>query len=179
MPFQDIPRRGLSPLWIIAIFLSFSETILGIAVTQTSGGIRVALTVFVIVFPAIVCGVFFLILWNRPYVFYPPAEFSGDVGVQAYVEAMHYRGAAQIPQFVDSRTVYQKLSTAAGSTDTTVSGPAVVSLRALLTVCGTTPDAFATAAQLLTQLQQVMAAAIIDDAKLKTLNDAITALKLN
>jgi hypothetical protein len=49
----------------------------------------------------------------------------------------------------------------------------------LLTVCGTTPDAFATAAQLLTQLQQVMAAAIIDDAKLKTLNDAITALKLN
>lgn len=94
MPFENIPRRGLSPLWIIAIFLSFSETVLGIAVIQTNGRIQVALTTFVIVFPAIVCGLFFLILWKRPYVFYPPGEFSGEVGVQAYVEAMHYRAEA-------------------------------------------------------------------------------------
>lgn len=92
MPFKDIPRRGLSPLWIIAIFLSFSETVLSVAVIHTAGGIQIALTTFVVVFPAIVCGLFFLILWKRPYVFYTPAEFGGKVDVQAYVEAMHYRG---------------------------------------------------------------------------------------
>ena len=63
--------------------------------------------------------------------------------------------------------------------DTAVSGPAIASLRALLTAYGTTPDASATADQLLTQLLQAMAEASTDDAKLKSLSDAITTLKLN
>ncbi|MGA3130340.1 MAG: hypothetical protein ABSD59_06040 [Terracidiphilus sp.] len=87
--------------------------------------------------------------------------------------------AAQAQQSVNIRTAYQKLSKAASSTDPTVSGPAIASLRALLTACGTTPDASDTAAQLLTQLQQVMDAAVTDDATLETLSDAITTLKLN
>jgi hypothetical protein len=95
MPFNEIPRRGLSPLWIIAVFVSFSETVLGVAVIQTKGGIQVSLTTFVIVFPAIVCGLFFWVLWKRPYVFYTPADFGGDVGVREYVEAMHYQREAQ------------------------------------------------------------------------------------
>ena len=77
------------------------------------------------------------------------------------------------------RTVYQKLSEAANSTDTAVSGPAITSLRALLTACGTRPDASATAAQLLDQLKQAIIATTTDDAKLKALSDAITNLKLN
>jgi hypothetical protein len=85
---RDIPRRGLSPLWIVALFLSFSETVLGIAVIKTSGNIQLSLTVFVITFPAIVCGLFFLILWKKPQVFYTPKEFSNEGGVKAFVEAM-------------------------------------------------------------------------------------------
>jgi hypothetical protein len=88
MNSSDIPRRGLSPLWVIALFLSFSETVLGMAVMNTSGGIQIALTSFVIAFPTIVGGLFFLILWKKPYVFYPPAEFGKSVDVKTYVEAM-------------------------------------------------------------------------------------------
>ena len=83
-----IPTRGLSPLWIIALFLSFSETVLGIAVTQTRGGIQAALTIFVMSFPPIVSGLFFIVLWRKPYVFYPPTEFSRSVDVKSFVEAM-------------------------------------------------------------------------------------------
>jgi len=96
MSLTDIPRRGLSPLWIIALFLSFTETVLGVAVTQTHGGIQIALTSFVISFPPIVSGLFFLVLWKKPYVFYPPAEFSKEVDVKTYVEAM--QSSRQTPQ---------------------------------------------------------------------------------
>jgi len=95
------------------------------------------------------------------------------------VQSLTPTTAAQAQQSVNIRTVYQKLSTAAKSTDTAVSGPAIASLRALLTAYGTTPDASATADQLLTQLLQAMAEASTDDAKLKSLSDAITTLKLN
>src|SRR4051794_33039024 len=52
----------LTPLSIIALFLTFSETVLGIAVTQTSGSIQVALTCFVTSFPVLVAAAFFAIL---------------------------------------------------------------------------------------------------------------------
>jgi hypothetical protein len=95
------------------------------------------------------------------------------------VQSLTLTTAAQAQQSENIRSVYQKLSTAANSTDSTVSSPAIASLRGLLTAYGTTPDASATASQLLTQLLQAMAEASTDDAKLKSLNDAITALKLN
>ena len=95
------------------------------------------------------------------------------------VQSLTPTTAAQAQQSENIRSVYQKLSTAANSTDSTVSSPAIASLRGLLTAYGTTPDASATASQLLTQLLQAMAEASTDDAKLKSLNDAITALKLN
>ena len=95
------------------------------------------------------------------------------------VQSLTPTTAAQALQSVSLRTVYQKLSEAANSTDTAVSGPAITSLRALLTACGTRPDASATAAQLLDQLKQAIIATTTDDAKLKALSDAITNLKLN
>lgn len=55
---------------------------------KASGGIQIALTSFVIVFPVLVAGIFFYILWNRPYVFYPPSDFTKDVDVHQYVSAM-------------------------------------------------------------------------------------------
>ena len=90
MRMSDPPRRSLSPLWIVALFLSFCETVLGVAVMQTSGGIQVALTAFVILFPLIVSGAFFIILWSRPQVFYTPTEF-GKVDMRKFVEAMQLR----------------------------------------------------------------------------------------
>ena len=81
-------KRAITPLWIVALFVSLTETVLGIAVTQTAGGIQVSLTVFVLTFPVVIAGAFFLVLWHKPYVFYPPTEFGHHINVGEYVEAM-------------------------------------------------------------------------------------------
>lgn len=94
-------QKGWSPLSIIALFLSFSETVLGIAVMQTTGVIQIALTTFVIAFPLVVSGVFFLILWKKNYVFYPPTEFGRNIDVGAYVQAMQSRQPPQAPIVTD------------------------------------------------------------------------------
>lgn len=80
-----------SPLWVISLFVSLAEIVTGIAVTQASGNIQIALTVFVIVFPLLIATLFFLTLWYKPYVFYPPKEFGKDTTVIQYVEAMQKR----------------------------------------------------------------------------------------
>jgi phage replication-related protein YjqB (UPF0714/DUF867 family) len=81
------PQR-MTPLWVISLFVSLTEVVTGIAVTKATGGVQVALTIFVIAFPMLVALGFFLILWFRPYVLYPPTEFSGGTDVAAYVRAM-------------------------------------------------------------------------------------------
>lgn len=74
-------------LWIISLFLTLTETVLGVAVTQTIDGVQVALTDFVLGFPLSVAAAFFMILWIRPWVFYSPGEY-GDTDVGRYVDAL-------------------------------------------------------------------------------------------
>jgi len=83
-------KRSLTPLWVISFFVSLTETVLSIGVIKTDGTIQLALTLFVIIFPIFIASVFFLILWNRPYVFYSPTEY-GQQNVRQYVEAMQLR----------------------------------------------------------------------------------------
>ena len=66
-----------TPLWIISLFVSLTEVVLGTAVTQTVGGVQIALTAFVMSFPLLVASAFFAILWSRPWVFYSPSEYGG------------------------------------------------------------------------------------------------------
>src|SRR5205823_838226 len=84
---QASPRVRVTPLWIVATFVTLTETVLGLALTQVAGGVQVALTGFVIAFALLVATAFFLILWFRPYVFYSPSEF-GDLDPKAFVDAM-------------------------------------------------------------------------------------------
>jgi len=87
---KPVPAKSTTPLWVISLFVSLTEVMTGIAATQTSGGIQVALTSFVIAFPVLIATAFFVILWCKPYVFYSPTEYQGtDVG--AFVEAMQRR----------------------------------------------------------------------------------------
>src|SRR3954467_15266180 len=81
-------RKIITPLWIVALFVSLTEVVLGVAVTQTQGGIQIALTVFVLAFPMLIAGMFFTTLWFKPYVFYPPTEFGNQTSVLDYVRAM-------------------------------------------------------------------------------------------
>jgi len=84
----ETQKRAITPLWIIALFVSLTETVLGTAVIQTTGGIQIALTVFVLFFPLLIAGAFFLILWNRPYVLYPPTEYGNQTDISSYVNAI-------------------------------------------------------------------------------------------
>ena len=77
----------MTPLWVISLFLSLTEVIAGIAATQTTGNLQTALVCFVIIFPFLVAGMFFGLLWFRPWTFYPPSEYA-NVDVQRYVEAL-------------------------------------------------------------------------------------------
>src|ERR1044071_4920386 len=86
-----LEKRAITPLWIVALFVSLTETVLGVAVTQTQGNIQVALTVFVLTFPLLIAGSFFGILWHKPYVFYPPTDFGEQTKVGEFVEAMQRR----------------------------------------------------------------------------------------
>jgi hypothetical protein len=80
-------RQHLTPLWIISLFVSITETALGFAATKTEGGIQIALTAFVITFPILVAAAFFFILWHKPYAFYSPGEY-GQVDVEKFIGAL-------------------------------------------------------------------------------------------
>ena len=83
---QKNESRWITPLGIVAAFVTLTESVLGIALTQVSGGVQIALTVFVIVFALLVAFAFFLILWFRPFVFYSPSEF-GDHNPKEFIDA--------------------------------------------------------------------------------------------
>lgn len=85
-----------TPLWVISLFVSLTELITGYAVTQATGGVQVALTAFAIAFPTVIALGFFLVLWFKNYVFWPPSEFGGSVDVSRYVEAMQRRTIDQV-----------------------------------------------------------------------------------
>src|SRR5437588_3100276 len=81
-------KKPITPLWVVALFVSFTEAVLGVAVPHTQGGIQIALTIFVLAFPVLIAVAFFLILWFKPYVFYPPTDFGDQINVLDYVSAM-------------------------------------------------------------------------------------------
>lgn len=84
-------EKMLTPLGIIALFISLSEAVAGIVATQTEGHIQLILTLFVVFFPIHISILFFCVLWHRPIVFYHPKEFEGQTTVEAFSEAMERR----------------------------------------------------------------------------------------
>ena len=92
------PSQRITPLWVVASFVTFTEVTLGYAVTKVLGGVQISLTIFVIAFALLVAGAFFSILWNRPWVFYAPSEY-GDVNPKEFMSAM--RDAPMVEAQVD------------------------------------------------------------------------------
>jgi hypothetical protein len=84
---QPDSKWRLTPLGIVAAFVTLTESVLGLALTQVTGGVQTALTVFVIAFALLVAGAFFLILWFRAFVFYSPSEF-GTMDPKSFIDAM-------------------------------------------------------------------------------------------
>ncbi|MGH8056087.1 MAG: hypothetical protein ACREOH_02445, partial [Candidatus Entotheonellia bacterium] len=84
---QPGDQRPLTPLWMIAMFVTFSEAVLGLAVTKTSGNVQMALTLFVISFPIMVAVAFFAILWSKPWHFYAPHDYA-NVDAPQFMNAL-------------------------------------------------------------------------------------------
>lgn len=87
--------KSITPLWVISFFFSLTEVMLVVGVINTKSGIQLAITIFALVFPVAVAVAFFIILWFKPYVFYPPTEYGEQTNVKQFVEAMQrHRGSA-------------------------------------------------------------------------------------
>ena len=85
---SQLPRR-LTPLWMFALFIFLTETVLGYVAVQTSGTVQSTLVGFAVAFPILIAVGFFSILWVKPWVLYPPGEYT-TASVQKFVEA--FRG---------------------------------------------------------------------------------------
>jgi len=81
----------MTPLVIIALFNSLTETVATVAVIQTGGTVQVALAAFVIIFGVLNAGGFFAILWSRPYYLYSPKDYGGRIKPKELV--MPYAGS--------------------------------------------------------------------------------------
>lgn len=87
-----------TPLWLLAFFFSFAEIALGFAVTQTTEGVKTTLVVFCVLFPILIVVAFLLMLWRRPYVFYPPRDFGVPTDVASFVNAMRGEKTEKRPE---------------------------------------------------------------------------------
>ncbi len=102
------PPKAINPLWIIFMFFSFTEIVLGAAIFYTIGGIQIALTIFAIVFPLLVAIGFFILLWSRPEHLYAPKDYESDKSFLKGIESSR----ASRESLVDLETVMQeKLNT--------------------------------------------------------------------
>lgn len=101
-------KRAITPLWVISLFVSLSETVLGVAVTQTTGNIQAALTAFVIAFPLLVAGAFFVILWSRPEVLYAPTEYGKQTDVTSFAKAMRRKPLEEQKLYMEIQGVLEQ-----------------------------------------------------------------------
>lgn len=124
------PPKNLTPLWLLALFLTFAEGALGVGVAHTTGTQQTVLLTFSMALPVLVLLLFFLILWHKPYVLYGPRDFS-DPNVQAYVTAMQSkppaskteeRSATARPERLDGGTDQLPLDTINERTDAAEAG---------------------------------------------------------
>lgn len=90
---SHVPQR-VTPLWIVAAFLSTAEAATLYAITRVTGSIQLTLTVFVVVFTLAVACAFFAIIWCRPYNFYAPGEY-GNVKPKEFIESLRNAPALQ------------------------------------------------------------------------------------
>lgn len=83
-------RRGRirsGPIWVIGGLLGFADAGLAYAAGVTDGAIQIAVLIFLGLYTCALAAMFFLILWKRPWVLYPPSEYD-STSAPEYVAAM-------------------------------------------------------------------------------------------
>lgn len=94
---QTTPRKGGTdsgggriwngPLGVIAALLGVIDVGLAGVGAATDGGIQIAVLTFLGLYTCAVAGMFFVILWYRPWILYPPSEYASTTA-QEFVAAM-------------------------------------------------------------------------------------------
>ncbi|TDD77650.1 hypothetical protein E1293_25995 [Actinomadura darangshiensis] len=98
-PVKASPRV-MNPLWIISLFLGLTEVTIGVVTTQATGWIQALLAVFAVLFPSGVAGVFFRILWKKPWVLYAPGDYE-DEGIFKDLQQHGHEYAATVSTATD------------------------------------------------------------------------------
>ncbi len=80
------------PLGVIAALLGLIDAALAGVGVATDDGVQIAVLIFLGLYTCVVAGVFFVILWCRPWVLYPPSEY-GSTTPQEFVAAMRGKPA--------------------------------------------------------------------------------------
>lgn len=81
-------KRQMTPLVLIAAFLSLTEVVAVYTLLNTQGNIQFILTVFIVSFPVLVAIAFFYLLAFRNHVLFAPQEYPANGGVTTFVQAM-------------------------------------------------------------------------------------------
>lgn len=74
---MDATPSRITPLGIIAAFVTLTQTTMVYAVTKATGGVQIWLVVFLFFYAFLVTAAFFFFLWYRPLHLYSPAESGG------------------------------------------------------------------------------------------------------
>lgn len=85
------PKKAYSPLGVICVFFGLVELGLAYSSGVSDGVVQIAILIFMGLFAIGIAATFFVFLWCRNWVFYPPSEFGGAT-VQTYVNAMRGDG---------------------------------------------------------------------------------------
>lgn len=87
MDTEAIGKIRWSPLAIIALFLALAESAMVYAAVNTTNTVQLIFTWFAVIFPFGVVTAFFITLFYRNWVFYPPWEFKKS-SAKEYKDAM-------------------------------------------------------------------------------------------
>ena len=83
----DSGRGRNGPIWVIGALLGVTDAGLAYVGGATDGGIQIAVLAFLGLYTCALAGMFFCILWDRPWVLYPPSEY-GSTNVRDFGAAM-------------------------------------------------------------------------------------------
>lgn len=80
-----------SPLWIIALFITLSEVMAGVAAIGTDGGVRLIFAIFACAFPTAIFATFIWLLLRHTQNLYAPGQFTKNTPLEVFARTMTNR----------------------------------------------------------------------------------------
>jgi hypothetical protein len=117
---NTLPRR-MSPLWVIASFVSVTETVAGVSLNFTAGHVQCVLTWFVVGYAVLVLACFFITLWVWPSKLYSPYDYPSKPGPIEMMASWGHKGEDHVSQEAIKQIAASVTEEAKSSTDSSTS----------------------------------------------------------